>query len=60
MANILITLIYNMYTIVRRQKDSSVLAYFARESIVYSRGRGVELAYTKGMAYGNYHKYLQV
>jgi hypothetical protein len=47
-------------TIVRRQKDSSVLAYFARESIVRSRGRGVELAYAKGIAYRNYHKHLQV
>jgi hypothetical protein len=58
MADILITLIYNIYTIVRRQKDSSVSACFAGESMVRSRGHGVELAYTKGIAYGNYYKYL--
>jgi hypothetical protein len=58
MANILIMLIYNIYIIIRRQKDSSALAYFAGESMVYSRGHGVELAYTKGIAYRNYYKYL--
>jgi hypothetical protein len=58
MANILITLVCNICIIVRQQKDSSVLACFTRESIVYSRGHGVELAYTKGIAYRNYYKHL--
>jgi len=60
MADILIALVCNVYMIVRWQKDSSVLACFARESMVHSRGYGVELAYTKGMAYGNHYKYSRI
>ena len=60
MADILIPLVCNVCTIVRRQKDSSASACFAGESMVRSRGRGVELAHTKGIVYRNYHKYSHI
>jgi hypothetical protein len=49
-------LIYNIYIIIRKHRDFSILARFTRKLVAYSKEVKVKLGYIKVIASGIYNR----
>ena len=54
--NLLIIFVYNIYIIIRKYRDFSILVYFTRKLIAYSKEVSIKLAYIKVIVSGIYNR----